>query len=496
MQLYPILLIGVLLVSDGGLKLATDRLSLSGPVVTAIACGPVLLVLSVAHFGVRGYERRCAGEAAPRAIWAAERLVRLARGLLLVNHAVAVLVFGWMETVRAVVGNGVLIDELITISPALAGLLGTWWVYYPIERRVREAVIMRKLDHGRAIFPIPTRGRYVLTQARLHLLFLLVPILLIIAAAEVIDHLFAGRTQTPFVLWAKEIGTFAAAAAVVMLAPLLCRVVLEVEPLGEGPLRADMMEICQAHGVKVRQLLLWKTDGLMINAAVMGLIGPLRYILMTDALLESMTRPQLQAVMAHEIGHVRRHHMPWMVAALAALIIVPITAVEAVFGLLSVGGGPSPATMPPWAGAVTMAGAVGLAFIGFGWVSRRFEQQADTFAACHMSSHARAADGGQPAAITPEAARTVSDALGTIAWLDAAKAGRRSWRHGSIAWRQAYLGSITGQSVGAVQIDRQIRWIKWLIVLLLGLALAYLVTAAVKQPVAGAQIVWGFSGNE
>ncbi|MCH6552471.1 MAG: hypothetical protein IH804_10770 [Planctomycetes bacterium] len=61
---------------------------------------------------------------------------------------------------------------------------------------------------------------------------------------------------------------------------------------------------------------------------------------------------------------------------------------------------------------------------------------------------------------------------------------------------QAYLGSITGQSVGAVQIDRQIRWIKWLIVVLLGLALAYLVTAAVKQPVAGAQIVWGFQGND
>ncbi len=173
--------------------------------------------------------------------------------------------------------------------------------------------------------------------------------------------------------------------------------------------------------------------------------------------------------------------MPWMVAALAALVIVPITAVEAVFGLLSAGRVPSPATMPPWAGAVTMAGAVGLAFIGFGWVSRRFERQADTFAACHMSSHAYAAEGGQPATITPEAARTVSDALGTIAWLDAAKAGRRSWRHGSIAWRQAYLGSLTGQSIGAVQIDRQIRWIKWMIVVLLGLALAYLVTAAVKE---------------
>ena len=34
------------------------------------------------------------------------------------------------------------------------------------------------------------------------------------------------------------------------------------------------------------------------------------------------------------------------------------------------------------------------------------------------------------------------------------------WRHGSIAWRQAYLQTLIDQPVDNLAIDRQVRWIK------------------------------------
>ena len=55
----------------------------------------------------------------------------------------------------------------------------------------------------------------------------------------------------------------------------------------------------------------------MINGAVMGAITPVRYILLTDALLETLPRERVEAVMAHELAHVRRHHIFWLVMAAA-----------------------------------------------------------------------------------------------------------------------------------------------------------------------------------
>ena len=72
--------------------------------------------------------------------------------------------------------------------------------------------------------------------------------------------------------------------------------------------------------------------------------------------------------------------------------------------------------------------------------------------------------GGEPAAgprrVTADAAHTMSAALETIARLNAVPQHRRSWRHGSIAWRRAYLERIVDRPRSALAIDRQVLWIK------------------------------------
>ncbi|MHC4216971.1 MAG: M48 family metallopeptidase [Planctomycetota bacterium] len=472
MQLYAIVMIGVLLLADGGLGLATGALrGLGGWSAAALVWAPVLLVVAVTFGGVEYCRSRLASGGAPGPVLAAERLARWARWLLLAHFAAVVLVFGWLDTVRAAVGDIVLADELVAMLPPLVGLAGTWWAYYPIERRVRDAVLLRQLDLGRAIFPTPTRGQYVLTQLRLHVLFLLVPILLIIAAAELID-VASGRWGWPN--WLGDVLTLMAAMSVVLMAPLLTRVVLEVEPVPHGPLREDLARICRQHRVKVRSLLVWKTQGSMINAAVMGLIGRLRYVLLTDALLESMSRRQVEAVMAHEIGHIRRHHMPWLLASLLAVIVVatmPLYQAQLGLAAAAEAAGEVAAWMDAAATAMVGAGAAAV-FLAFGWVSRRFERQADTFSARHMSGP-RDLEEVRGVRVTAEAAETVSSALETIARLNAVPARRRSWRHGSIAWRQAYLKAIVDRSPGSLSIDRQVRWIKRLAVVVLAVGLGW-----------------------
>ena len=70
-------------------------------------------------------------------------------------------------------------------------------------------------------------------------------------------------------------------------------------------------------------LLVWRSDGMMINAAVMGLLAPVRYVLLSDGLLATMNVSQIEAVFGHEAGHVRHRHIQhFLLFALAGWFLV------------------------------------------------------------------------------------------------------------------------------------------------------------------------------
>ncbi len=384
MQLFPILVVAVILAADSGLALSRDG-GIGSWYSLLIAVGPVVGIMLFAAVSMRSCLRRLTRDRTLRAITAADRMMRNSRLMLLAVHATAVLFCGWLEAIRRVTGDLILVDELIAMLPPLAGVMGLWWLNYPMERRIREALLIRRLDMGKPVHHIPTRWQYVIQQARLNVLLLLAPIVLILTLSETINVGLARWGGEDLPEWAADAATFGVGLCVFLFAPLIACMILSVRPLGSGPLRDDMLEICSRHKVKVRQILLWRTDGLMINAAVMGLIGSVRFVLMTDALIEAMSREQVRAVMAHEIGHVRRHHMPWMILSLIAALLLAAVLISAPLAILEgLGvdfGGPELAWIDGAATAV--AGAVGL--LAFGWVSRRYERQADAFATQHLS---------------------------------------------------------------------------------------------------------------
>lgn len=454
MQLLPIVLVAAVLIADSGVSPIGAQWHLSHGQVTLLAIAPVLMAILATYWGTRWCLRRLRRGVTPGPFIAAERIMRWCRWIIVVNHLVVVLAFGWLQVVRLWTDDLILLDELVALLPALLGIMGTWWAHYPIERELRAAVLIRRLDDGQPIYQMPPRLNYVILQVRMHLLLLLAPLLVILALAEAVEVIAALRMDRDVARQWRETGTFFAAAAVFIFSPLLARLLLTVRPLPQGSLRESLLAICAKHRVKIRELLLWDTNGTMINAAVMGLAGPLRYVLITDALLESMYLPQIQAVMAHEIGHVRRHHMTWLIVSLfASLGAAWVLLTAPAHAAAHLGWRPA----PQLADAISMAFTVAHLAIGllvFGWICRRFERQADTFAVQHLS------DASGSTVVMPEAVEAMRSALHTIARLNTIDLRRPSWRHGSIVWRQRYLQSIIGRPLQALPIDRLVRWIK------------------------------------
>ena len=107
--------------------------------------------------------------------------------------------------------------------------------------------------------------------------------------------------------------------------------------------------------------------------------------------------------------------------------------------------------------AILLGAPLLLGLVVFGWVSRRFEWQADAFAAQHLSGFRRGVTG---VTVTLEAAAAMVGALGAVARLNHIPRHARSWRHGSIASRQEKLRSIVGRPADRLAIDRLVAKIK------------------------------------
>ncbi|QKK09010.1 MAG: hypothetical protein HND58_13120 [Planctomycetota bacterium] len=84
--------------------------------------------------------------------------------------------------------------------------------------------------------------------------------------------------------------------ALLAFLPLALRLLWDTVPLGPGGLRDGLVAMCGRYRVRVRNILVWRTHGAMINGAVVGLLPRLRYIVLTDALLETLSGAQVEAV--------------------------------------------------------------------------------------------------------------------------------------------------------------------------------------------------------
>jgi Zn-dependent protease with chaperone function len=437
------------------------------------------------------------------AVRSAERAVALARWLALGAHAMGVVVGGWGGAVSDATGGVPVLDPLLAVAPVLLVIVLSWAILWPIERRVHDAMTIRILDQGGALRGPWTLGAFIWSNIRHQMLIALAPLTLMMAWSAGARGLFTWAESRPGALpawlsslsepgsWAQGAVEIAGVLGVLLVTPAILSRVWDTVPLREGPLFDLLDSMYRRHGVKVGRSLVWRTHGMMINGAVMGLVYPARYVLLTDGLLERLNEKQVEAVSAHEIGHVRRRHMLWLgVLVLAAVLLSSLISSIALHGawwaLGALAGMAAPEGLPrqqvsPHALPALFEGVIALvslvsAVMVFGLASRRFEWQADAFAVQHLSGavpHRRAGAG----VIEPAAVEAMASALEAVARHNAIPLDRFTFRHGTIRARILRLRQLAGQPAHALPIDRQVR--RWqlagamaiLIVILAGILL-------------------------
>ena len=133
----------------------------------------------------------------------------------------------------------------------------------------------------------------------------------LVMAAIVVELLYLLMRQTPqhwwLVAWAAFLGLFVLLA---QLAPVvLFPIFYKFEPLENDELKRRLIVLSQRAGTHVRGVYKWHLSekSKKANAALTGL-GATRRIILADTLLDHYSDDEIEAVLAHEIGHhVHRH---------------------------------------------------------------------------------------------------------------------------------------------------------------------------------------------
>ena len=155
-----------------------------------------------------------------------------------------------------------------------------------------------------------SRRSYILSNISFNFPVIL-PWLLISAGVDIIDILpFSGPKRLLATPEGQIIFFSVFLAALVVIAPSLIKFFWRCTPLPQGPNRRRIEAVCEKAKLKYNNILKWPIfEGRLLTAGVMGLIKRFRYILVTESLLQILNDDEIDAVMAHEIGHIKKKHL-------------------------------------------------------------------------------------------------------------------------------------------------------------------------------------------
>ena len=97
---------------------------------------------------------------------------------------------------------------------------------------------------------------------------------------------------------------------VILFGPLIIQKFWRCTPLESGVERDRIESLCKRAKISFAEILYWPIfGGRMITAGVMGVQKKFRFLLITKAMLNYLNPVEIDAVIAHEIGHVKKKHL-------------------------------------------------------------------------------------------------------------------------------------------------------------------------------------------
>lgn len=363
---------------------------------------------------------------------------------------------GWLDD-RPVPPGG----ELLILAPLPVMLLLSWICFYDVERALLESDCAEP--------PFGGRLGYVSFQIRQNLALIAAPVLVLIGTQGFIRQFPAtfhdDRLQLLLIA--------PIAATVVVLMPWLIRAVLNLRPLPDGELRDRLEAAARRLNCRCSEILVWNTRLGVANAMVVGVTPWLRYILLSDRLLQQMTSDEVEAVFGHEAGHVRHRHMAFYLAFLTGSVAALSKATSLLDSVVEQHWPNTLAQLEAaWLALPSLAFLAAYIFGVFGFLSRRCERQADVFG-CRAVSCTQPDCAGHDARtdlapagnnLCPTGIMTFCRALDKVAALNGISRSRpgwlHSWQHSTIAKRINFLHDVLNDPTLEPRFQRRVFWTK------------------------------------
>jgi STE24 endopeptidase len=189
------------------------------------------------------------------------------------------------------------------------------------------SVISKVLGFGLDFYGFRLEHRFNLSNQRLfswlkdELKGWLLGLVMATLLAEIVYALIRTSPQYWWIIcWLIFMGLFVffAQIAPVVLFPLFYK----FSPLQNDELKARLMRLGERSGTRVRGVYEWKLSekSKKANAALTGL-GNTRRIILADTLLQNYSNDEIEAVLAHELGHHVHGHMAKMIAVQAVVTL-------------------------------------------------------------------------------------------------------------------------------------------------------------------------------
>ncbi|MBW2060677.1 MAG: M48 family metalloprotease [Deltaproteobacteria bacterium] len=325
-----------------------------------------------------------------------------------------------------------------------------------------------------------TRSRFILSQLQLNFPIIL-PWLLLSAVTDLMTlmpqvglkvWLETGMGQVVFFL------VFLVILAVIF--PVLVRYMWGLTPLPSGPHRAVIESFCARSGFTYAEIMLWPLyEGEAMTAGVMGLIRRWRYILITKSLLDILDEDEIGAVLAHELGHVKRRHLPFYLFFFIGYLIIAYSLFDLSFYLLLTTDWTIDLLLAEQGRqSTTITLLLSIPFVlvmlfyfrfGFGVFMRNFERQADLFSFRVTGT-----------------VKGLVTSLEKIAFHSGQSRSLPSWHHYSVAERVTFLEACEGDPSLVQRHERKVR--RMILAYCLGLALVALVGFQVHEKGLGEEV--------
>ena len=220
---------------------------------------------------------------------------------------------------------------------------------------------------------------------------------------------------------------------VAIVGPAMIQKFWRCKPIEPGEHRKRIENLCQKADLAYADILYWPIfGGKMITAGVMGLIKKFRYILITPSLLRVLNPEEVDAVIAHEIGHVKRKHLVFYLLFFVGYMLLSYLTFDIVlFGIIyaepvswfinKTGFEQTTVISTLFSLVIIIVFIIYFRFV-FGFFMRNFERQADIYVYSLF-----------------ESAKPLISTLQKIVTTSGQSADRPNWHHFSIKERIDYL---------------------------------------------------------